>query len=782
MGEASGGRRRVFDPASRDDDATGYFDPGMRIGTSLARLRLELIEAGGRLSEVFEPAGAGVVADAMRVLERQVCRVAVIGQIKAGKSCFINGLVQWPDLLPTDVNPWTTATTHLHLHPRPEGEDAATFHFFAESEWEQLADGGGKLRELTERLDPGFEPELLRRHLSALKTRAANRLGPEFSRLLGQQHRFQALSRSTLRQYVCQGDPAGYGTADQSIGRYSDVTKAADIYLNSGPFDYPVTVIDTPGTNDPCLIRDEITRRALESADLYIVVLTARQPLSASDVALLRILRGLQKERFIIYLNRIDELSDIAADTELVLGAVEDWIRHEFADADIALVAGSAWWANCALASETANFDQMLGSRAINYLQRKGFFQREHQLRLAQSGEDASTSLRAALFAASGFNQVYMALDELMGRSHNASLMREMTASFSEMVRASARAAGEEIQSLARSRADTSTPAERWQRELSRLRDELQGLNEVSSIIATSGALFKERQMDIVSRELTALRNRLLAIVNECARIAKELQVDNASRAWTFDSNPLRRELAGVFIDGFQRAENQLLQLQQDVVPHLNRLLARLVPGAEAVMKTGMAHRPMRPPRMMSLGATLALDLDASWWSQLWKAWPAASQRGRALERLIVSEFGRVVEELVAACERSLTDHVVATTEWTFGICDNIARSISRRRERLVAYYENLQQEIEGTADPQTTSAQQQYVATFSEYLDKCEALARTLERIGREIEGVAEPETMWTQLRSHAKFNHHLDKGEAASGRVLGRIGLDPGRDVPGG
>src|SRR3546814_15588565 len=53
--------------------------------------------------------------------------------------------------------------------------------------------------------------------------------------------------------------------------------------------------IDTPGTNDPFLVRDEITRRALENADIYIVVLTARQALSSADVALLRILRGDRK-------------------------------------------------------------------------------------------------------------------------------------------------------------------------------------------------------------------------------------------------------------------------------------------------------------------------------------------------------------------------------------------------------------------------------------------------------------------------------------------------------
>jgi len=86
----------------------GYFDPGLRIGTSPARLREDLVHTGHLLREVLEPAGTGLVKDALRLLEHQVCRIAVIGQIKAGKSSFINAFVQQPELLPTDVNPWTT--------------------------------------------------------------------------------------------------------------------------------------------------------------------------------------------------------------------------------------------------------------------------------------------------------------------------------------------------------------------------------------------------------------------------------------------------------------------------------------------------------------------------------------------------------------------------------------------------------------------------------------------------------------------------------------------------
>jgi hypothetical protein len=100
-------------------------------------VRQKLIDAGDLLCDVFEPAGAGLVADAARVLKYYVCRIAVIGQIKAGKSYFINALVQH-DVLPESVD-----DRDANVHLRPEGKDGGVFHFFAGSEWEQLAEGGG---------------------------------------------------------------------------------------------------------------------------------------------------------------------------------------------------------------------------------------------------------------------------------------------------------------------------------------------------------------------------------------------------------------------------------------------------------------------------------------------------------------------------------------------------------------------------------------------------------------------------------------------------------------
>jgi len=710
--------------------------PPLRIGRSLARLRQELVNSSELLREVLDPAGADLVTNALGVLQRQVCRIAVIGQIKAGKSSFVNALIQQPDLLPTDVNPWTTAVTRLHFQPEFEHPCSAIFHFFTEPEWEQLADGGGKLRELTERLVPGFEPELLRQHLTQLKARAVSRLGAEYGKLLGGRHRFETLSRDILLRYVCQGDPGAPSAAGHLAGRYSDITRSADIYLREGPFDYPSVVIDTPGTNDPFLVRDEITRRALEAADLYIVVLNASQALAASDVALLRILRGLHKDRIVVFLNRIDQLPDIARDSELVATRVRQRLHTEFPGSDIPIIAGSARWANCVFAD--GNLDAAVVGRASSYLRRAGLVQHESLVRLADGGTRADTDVRATLFAASGLKQVYQAIDDFLATSRDAYMLRQMTASFSEMVHATRNAARLELQSLTPDATPDSAAHERAQQELSRLREELQQLRHVSSIIANSTVQFKEQQEKLVADEIESLRRRLLSTVRlyaarECDEVANELMVGRALQKWTVDLEPIRRQLADDFINGFHAAEARLLDLQQEVLPHLRGLLSLLVQNAGSALQANTMYRQVPPPTMMSLGSPISLDL-ASWWSLLWRSRSAPAQQGRKVAHLINSEFGQVVDELMAACEKSLIDQVNVTSEWTFGIGESIARSIARRREELVRHYECLRHTIDGAADAETLLQQRQYIATLNKRVESCESLSETLTSIQNNI------------------------------------------------
>src|SRR5262245_43845039 len=85
------------------------------IGSGLEACRRELSICGRDLRSAMPARGVIFIDEALKLLARLTCRIAVVGQVKSGKSSFINALVRRPSLLPTDVNPWTTAITQLHF-------------------------------------------------------------------------------------------------------------------------------------------------------------------------------------------------------------------------------------------------------------------------------------------------------------------------------------------------------------------------------------------------------------------------------------------------------------------------------------------------------------------------------------------------------------------------------------------------------------------------------------------------------------------------------------------
>jgi hypothetical protein len=79
------------------------------------------------------------------------------------------------------------------------------------------------------------------------------------------------------------------------------------------------------------------------------VVLTPQQALSTADDALLRILRGLNKDRIVVFLNRIDQLGDLVRDVPIIMRHVREGLRRELPGSELPVVAGSAFWADTAL-------------------------------------------------------------------------------------------------------------------------------------------------------------------------------------------------------------------------------------------------------------------------------------------------------------------------------------------------------------------------------------------------------------------------------------------------
>lgn len=282
-------------------------------------------------------------------LDAWAARIAVIGQVKAGKSTFMNAFLDWHDFLPADVNPWTSVVTNVRINVPGDPASGARFEFFSEADWSEIAEGNARIRALTEQLLPGFDTDVLKRQSEEMRARAVHRLGERYQALLGTRHDYDFLSSDLLKRYVCAGPGADAGLEDTAIGQYACITKSADAYMRVPDFRVPTIISDTPGVNDPFLVRDEFTCRSLDRADVFIVVLSAHQPLTAVDIALIRILSQQDSKDCIVFVNRIDELDDYATEVPRVLKDVSDRLTGAIPDIDFKIVAGSAWLADLAL-------------------------------------------------------------------------------------------------------------------------------------------------------------------------------------------------------------------------------------------------------------------------------------------------------------------------------------------------------------------------------------------------------------------------------------------------
>lgn len=674
------------------------------MGEPLERVRRELIVRGRELAGAVEPAYATAVSDALRFLEGQSCRVAVIGQVKAGKSSFINALVGRPGLLPSDVNPWTTVVTNLHFYHAPEPAESAVFTFFDGDEWSRLAESGGTLRDLTERLVPGFSPDLLRSQLQSMRMRAEQRLGQSFQALLGQRHTYPSIAPETLARYVSAGGDQVAGPGD---GWLSDITKSADLFFGGDRTGFPVSLIDTPGTNDPLLVRDEITRQSLASADVYVVVLTAQQPLAIGDLALLRLLRGLHKERIVIFVNRVDGLPDISAGALRIADHVDQRLRDEWGSTRLPIVLGSARWANAALTGNAAEIAALMTPAFQAYAAARGI----DPLEAPQPGRRLESRSLAALLALSGIPSVTQAVGRLMGEGNAAHTTRQLATFFHELAKAGETSARAQVRGVERAVTESRATSQARAGELTAWQQELAGLEAAGRQLEANLAVYEQSLSSLVERcrsDLDLLLGRTIERFTAAqVQAMTEAYRRNAVAVWSCNSAPLRDELQAEFLRIYRYWERKLLQADGLIRGQLGAVLSdgaldTLVPPTPAPPPT------VRYPDVSALGKVVALDLAAPWWIAWWRGRPSLESRTGELARLIRSEFEPLVAELAVVATRALGEHAGhASRQARVGTLD-IVNSIHRRSSELVAEL----QRVQGAASPEAIAALERQLST----------------------------------------------------------------------
>ena len=609
--------------------ATQTASQKLRVGAKLADAKRQVIETATKLSALVDTETAESLRNLVDEMEGHVCRIAIAGQMNAGKSSLINVLVEQSELLPADINPWTTVITRLHFGVHGKPTSGASFRFFTREEWRRLA-AGGRTRELTEQLFPDFDWEELQEQLENMKKQAERKLGSRLETLLGAEQSYSQLTPGLLNRYVGAGHSDSTGGAKCSEGEFSDITKTADVFLDMGAFNFPTILIDTPGVNDPFLVRDEVTRQNLQTTDLCVVVVTARQPLSNADLGLLRLLRSLNKNRLIIFLNKVDEIDGGEEVINAISNCVSTILKQEFPSAHIPIVFGSAFWARQALGLSVQS---------------------------QTNGADKSASLNG--FEWPGQSDIVGGLseDELLTKSGLLSL----AIAISEFMQT-----GPAADAIENSK--KLVDATGWnliaclEAEIRLLSNVNQAKKEVWALIFLKKALamifdnLAKALATIRSQQLVKLRSQLSAVVN--ARIS-EAASDQAQKKITFayasqfDAR-LRIELENRFLNAFGEAVKLYAGALNSFIADARNLIEEADVIKGITFDAASSAAVYEPPSLAALGEPAAIELAANFGESLLEHLPQKVQ-GDYFSTVVAADFNLIVGRLADEAEGRLS-------------------------------------------------------------------------------------------------------------------------------
>lgn len=196
-------------------------------------------------------------------LEQDKLTIGVIGQMKCGKSTFLNAFVFEEDVLPAATTPMTAALSVITYGP----EKKIVAEFYTQDEWEEQKLQASRSLE-----------EVQGNAMEESKVKAAKELVEKSSKL-----------GNRLQQYLGKTQEDSFDQLIEYVGadgKYVSITKAVTIYY---PKEYlkGVEIVDTPGFNDPIVSREERTKSFLKKADVVVMMLYAGRPFDATDRSIL---------------------------------------------------------------------------------------------------------------------------------------------------------------------------------------------------------------------------------------------------------------------------------------------------------------------------------------------------------------------------------------------------------------------------------------------------------------------------------------------------------------
>ena len=244
-------------------------------------------------------------------IENDKLTIGVIGQMKCGKSTFLNALIFGDEILPAATTPMTASLSVITYG----AEKSLEAEFYTSDEWAELQVTAN--RSLDEVIGNTSEESKIKAAKELVSK--AEKIGGNLSALLGTKRKDKL---ENLIEYV---------GAD---GKYIAITKSVRLEY---PLEYlkGVEIVDTPGFNDPIVSREERTKEFLKKADVVVMLLYAGRAFDATDKDIIfNLVRNVGVGKVLIGVNKYDLCYERGETSEEIIEAVREQLKkasNEFA-------------------------------------------------------------------------------------------------------------------------------------------------------------------------------------------------------------------------------------------------------------------------------------------------------------------------------------------------------------------------------------------------------------------------------------------------------------------
>lgn len=216
------------------------------------------------VNELIKAAEIAKIRRARIADEHMILSVGIMGQVKAGKSSFLNSLLfNGKALLPEAATPKTANLTRIRYAEKPR----FTAHFYSESEWKNIEDYAqsnahdDRTKAAQELL---YSAQCTSSNINdVLAKKKIEITADSVEELLGQ-----------LNEYT--------GSDGRLTALVAETELALPVDLLRG-----IEIVDTPGMNDPVISRTEKTRDYMSKCDVVFFLSRASQFLDSNDTYLI---------------------------------------------------------------------------------------------------------------------------------------------------------------------------------------------------------------------------------------------------------------------------------------------------------------------------------------------------------------------------------------------------------------------------------------------------------------------------------------------------------------